>query len=297
MGTDEIIDSLATRQHGVVARQQLLAAGLSRHAIDWVTASGRAAALYPGVYLLAGHTPDWPAPLMAACLATGGVASHRAAAHLHGLLDTAYLELTVPLSSRPRLPGVRRADLARADIDRSGAIPRTRVARTLIDLAAVDSALAAEALDTALSGRLVTTDYVRRRLETLGRQGRKGAGALIRLLADGPARAESTFERRLLRLLQDAGLPRPMPQYEVTLGDGRQVRLDFAYPPVLLAIEADSFRHHSSRRDWARDRIRNRELTAMGWRILPATWEDLTPSSPLLGQIRRGLDFRPARAG
>ena len=130
-------------------------------------------------------------------------------------------------------------------------------------------------------------------LDTLGRQGRKGAGTLAKLLREGPSRAESTFERRLFRLLREARLPLPTPQFAVELAEGGMVRLDWAWAPHLLAFEADSYRHHSSRRDWARDHVRSRELTAMGRRILPATWEDLTPASPLFGQIRRGLDVKP----
>jgi very-short-patch-repair endonuclease len=51
--------------------------------------------------------------------------------------------------------------------------------------------------------------------------------------------------------------------------------LDFAYPEERLAIEADSYRHHSSLTDWSRDRVRNNELVALGWRILPITVLDL----------------------
>lgn len=295
MGSDQIIDAIAARQYGVVARQQLVIVGAN--AIDRRIASGRLVPLYRGVYVVRGHDPAWPAPLMAACLATGGVASHRAAAHLHGLLDSACLEVTVPLSSAPVPAGVLVHRSTTTDVDRSDALPRTRVARTLIDLAAVDVDLAAEALDAALSRRLVTADFLRRRLEALGRKGRHGVRALDVLLADGRRRGQTAFERRLFQLLRQAGLPLPVPQYEVTKPDGHPAYLDFAYPDHWLAIEADSFRHHSGRADWARDRIRNRALTAMGWRILPATWEDLSPSTPLLGQIAQGLQALPRIAG
>ena len=42
-----------------------------------------------------------------------------------------------------------------------------------------------------------------------------------------------------------------------------------------LGIEADSYRHHASRRDWARDHVRNNVLTSLGWRILAVTWDDM----------------------
>ena len=51
--------------------------------------------------------------------------------------------------------------------------------------------------------------------------------------------------------------------------------MDFAWPDVRLGLEADSYRHHASRRDWARDHTRNNLLTALGWRVLPVTWQDM----------------------
>jgi len=75
------------------------------------------------------------------------------------------------------------------------------------------------------------------------------------------------------------------------------VFLDGAYTEVLLGIEADSYRHHSSRTDWSRDRVRNRALTAVGWRILPVTWDDLVDDPTGVAQIvDRGLHgYLPAR--
>jgi very-short-patch-repair endonuclease len=61
----------------------------------------------------------------------------------------------------------------------------------------------------------------------------------------------------------------------VLLG-GRRAYLDFAWPELRLAIEANSYRHHASRRDWSRDHVRNNAVIALGWRILPVTWDELT---------------------
>jgi very-short-patch-repair endonuclease len=61
--------------------------------------------------------------------------------------------------------------------------------------------------------------------------------------------------------------------------DGSEVFLDFAYPDVMLAIEADSYLWHASLADWQRDRARNNELVALGWSILPLTY-DLVVHTP-----------------
>ena len=74
--------------------------------------------------------------------------------------------------------------------------------------------------------------------------------------------------------------------------------MDFAYPELLVGIEADSYRHHSSRTDWARDRTRNNLLVAIGWRILPVTWEDLVDRpAELVALIGRGLKESPHYLG
>ena len=79
-------------------------------------------------------------------------------------------------------------------------------------------------------------------------------------------------------------------QYEVALPSGRTARLDFAYPQRLVALEADSYRWHTGRASWARYLTRNRTLTAMGWRIIPVTWEDLTQNGDnLADEIRTAL--------
>ncbi|HYR63338.1 MAG TPA: DUF559 domain-containing protein [Actinomycetota bacterium] len=74
------------------------------------------------------------------------------------------------------------------------------------------------------------------------------------------------------------------------LPDGRDVYIDFAYPEARLAIEVDSHRHHSSRKDWAGDRARNGELVALGWRILHITYEELVADpAAVADRIRRAL--------
>ena len=122
-------------------------------------------------------------------------------------------------------------------------------------------------------------------------------GALGTLLDDrteARPRSQSEFERRLLQLFSGAGLPMPKTQYEVALPSGRRAYLDFAYPDARLAIEADSYRHHSSRIDWARDRTRNNDLIALGWRVLPVTWDDLVHRpTELLALVARSLNAKP----
>jgi predicted transcriptional regulator of viral defense system len=135
---------IAARQHRVVARRQLLAAGLSPGPIRQMLEGHQLLELHRGIY--AAGTPD-PGPsgrLMAVVLACGddAVLSHRSAAVHHGLLrhKAAPVEVTVP---RNRGPSSRRGihlhcspSLLPLDTTRRHNIPCTTVERTLIDIAA-----------------------------------------------------------------------------------------------------------------------------------------------------------------
>lgn len=306
METDRIIASIAAGQHAAVGRRQLLDAGVSRSAIDRRVAAGRLVPLHAGVYRVAAGPVTWHQRIMAAVLAggDGAVVSHRGAAHLLGIPGVEpRVEISVARSRAPAIPTVliHRGTCRPPDVTTLDGIPTTRPARTLIDLATVVTPTTlAVAVDDLLSRRLITVDYLLRRLEAVGRQGRRGAGTLAELLADrsdGRPWATSVFERRLLAQLRAAQLPPPHPQFVVILPGGQRAVLDYAYPDGLLALEANSYRHHSSRTDWGRDRVRNRRLTAIGWRILPVTWDDLAEPADMIDAIRRGLQEKPRYAG
>jgi len=149
-------------------------------------------------------------------------------------------------------------------------IPVTTVARTIADLAGFASAdLVEEGLDDALHRRLVRLGAIRKQAAA----GRAGAALLRRLVEErsGTGRVpESVFETRVLRALRRGGLPAPTVQHQIG-----SYRVDFAYVRERLAIEADGFRWHSSRRQWDRERTRTAALTAMGWTVFRVTWSEL----------------------
>jgi very-short-patch-repair endonuclease len=95
----------------------------------------------------------------------------------------------------------------------------------------------------------------------------------------------------LAKVLAKAGLPLPVREFPIRLADGREKYIDLAYPEALLAVEADSYRWHSSLKDWSEDRARNNELIALGWRVLPVTYHDLrTNPGRVADQVRRCLE-------
>ncbi|MGI9032116.1 MAG: type IV toxin-antitoxin system AbiEi family antitoxin domain-containing protein [Acidimicrobiales bacterium] len=283
MRVDDDLEVVASCQQGVFTRAQAVAAGATPAVVRHRLATGRWRMVHRGVYRLAGAPPGWHQDMFAAWLAAGAgaVVSHAAAARCWEIPGAPVgLDVSVPVSRRPTLVGVRvhRQHVVSADRARKADMDVTTPARTLVDLSAVlsDEDLAV-ALDHCLSHRLTSLSWLRRCLDRLGR-GRAGTSRLAAALNDRPSQRrlpESRFERRLLALLATLPGLAPVPQYEVALPGGRTARLDIAYPAEAIGVEADSYVHHSSATDWAADHTRRRLLVAIGWRILPVTWEDL----------------------
>jgi very-short-patch-repair endonuclease len=205
----------------------------------------------------------------------GAVASFRSAATLLGMPGvTRWVEMTVLHSRKVKVEGIiahRTRCLPPEDVCEVKGIPATTAGRTIADLAPVyPKAKVGRLLDYARAERLVT------RAEMEGRaSGRKHDDVLRQLLDERPATPRpmgSEFEAGLFRVLREAGLPLPVSQYRILMSDGDEIFVDFAYPELLLILEADSYIWHVSVDAWRRDRERNNELVVMGWSILPITW-------------------------
>ncbi|CAN5648311.1 hypothetical protein BH18ACT7_BH18ACT7_02000 [soil metagenome] len=105
-------------------------------------------------------------------------------------------------------------------------------------------------------------------------------------LPDG--RSESPQEPRLRVTLVLAGLPAPVPQYEVR-GAGRLIaRVDPAYPRQRIAIAYDG-RWHDTAGQFARDRCRLSALAAAGWRVILVTAADLHHPREVISLVRAAL--------
>ena len=128
-------------------------------------------------------------------------------------------------------------------------------------------------------------------LDEAGGKGRPGGGVLRSILeALGEQPVESVLELKLLRLLKRHGLPEPSCQFEIRKDNMVIARVDFAYPEIRLAIEADGFRYHSGLGSWERDLDRRNELTALGWHVIHVAWHDLNERPRRVAeQVRRAL--------
>lgn len=93
-------------------------------------------------------------------------------------------------------------------------------------------------------------------------------------------------------MMHRAGLPSPVPQFEIRI-EGRFIaRVDFAWPDRRVILEYDGA-HHADVLQMRRDRKRLNDLVNAGWVVLHATAGDLRDPGPLLHALRTAL-ARPA---
>ena len=77
-------------------------------------------------------------------------------------------------------------------------------------------------------------------------------------------------ERKLKRLIEEAGLPGP--QLNARLG-GREH--DAVWAEQRLVVEVDGYAAHGTKAAFEGDRERDAELAASGWRVVRVTWAQL----------------------
>jgi hypothetical protein len=156
--------------------------------------------------------------------------------------------------------------LAPPDLRTRDGLRVTALARTLLDLAALDEAALAHALNEALVRRMVPRSELDAAIATR----RRGAGRLRAALDAGPAPTRSALERRFLALVARAGLPRPLTNARV----GRW-EVDALWPAQRLIVELDGFAAHATRRAFEADRLRDLEHGAAGYRTVRLTHRQL----------------------
>jgi very-short-patch-repair endonuclease len=301
---DALVGAFSERHHGVFAVQHLRDLDVAAHERKYRLASGRWASLHERVYRIVGTPLTWRGQVLGACWAGGdrAAASHRTAAELWELPGrrTGLVEITCPRWGRAQHAGLvvhESRVIDRSDVTVVDGIPVTTPERTLFDLAGVVGPITLDlAVENALRKNLTSVDALQTVLTRLARRGRAGTvrfRAAVVAHGDG-ARTESEAERLVLRLLAKHGLPEPVSQFEIRDHDGRVVaRADFAYPDHKIAIEYDSYEHHTGRTALVRDSARRNAVVALGWVPIAATAKDLrTGGSQLATDIRQARALR-----
>jgi very-short-patch-repair endonuclease len=289
---DRHVAELATRQHGVVARRQLLALEMSESTITRWMRARRLDPLYAGVYAVGHADLSRAGYRMAAVLACGKTASlsHRTAAHQWNLIDppSGLIDVTLAAHSKPKLEGIR-PHLSRLAPDETAErdnIPTTSLARTIVDLSStkmsdvrlhvVLAAADREGLDFAdlrsLVGRHATRHGVPRLRRVIA------ADQLVGLPA-------SDLEIQFLEFLADRRLPLPQLNQSIHL-NGVWIRPDCMWRRQKVLAEVDSKKHHDNWSQHQSDMARHTALAALGWVTVHVTARALAEGRALERDLR-----------
>jgi len=292
---EPLIAELARRQHGVVARFQLLDAGFSTSSIARRIQSGRLHRVHPGVYAV-GHPVLGPCGRWRAATLAGGRDARlglRSAGALWGLRQYSGPHDVIVSSARRDTSSLNfhRIRLAADETTTEDGIPVTTVARTLLDLAGVlDRHRLAQVVAAAERRRLADSPSLP---ELAARhRGARGLAALREILTNarlGSDVTESELEIAFAAFVAERGLAAPELNVWVEAG-GRSYRLDCLWRDAGLAVELDSRAHHHDPVAFEADRARDAALLAIGVRTMRVTARRLRADGDRLeGELRSAV--------
>jgi very-short-patch-repair endonuclease len=284
---DLLIAETAARQHGVVTRTQLEAAGLVSSGIAVRLEAGRIHRVHRGVYAVGHSSLGNEGVWMAAVLACGrdAVLSHQSAAQLWGIRrrdcrppeaggrgDVGAVDVTVPKTSGMRKRcgiALHRSATLTADMcTRRDGIPVTKPARTLADLRPLlsEPQFAAAVREAEFLGfpvgEVFTVD-----------------------------RARTDLEQGFLALCRRHRLPKPEVNVKV-----ERFEVDFLWRDERVIVELDGWESHRTRSAFEEDRARDARLKILGFDVLRFTWRQVTRASGEVAGTIRELLRRSAAA-
>jgi very-short-patch-repair endonuclease len=268
---EQLLARIAAGQHGVVTTAQLGKVGITENSIRRGVVAARLHRLHRGVYAVGHPAISFEGRCLAAVLALGegAVLSHRSAAELWNILPraTGPIHVTLPSDAgRKRRKGLiihRSRTLGPQSTAFTAGVRATTAARTLTDL-------------RPGIGRELHDRATRRALD-LGLISRDPA------ISD-TALTRSELERTFIRLLRRHRLPQPVVNARI----GRY-EVDFLWREQRLVVETDGFRYHGTRDAFERDRKRDADLQARGYRVLRVTHKQLRDSPRKVARSVNGL--------
>jgi very-short-patch-repair endonuclease len=291
-----MVAELAAKQHGVVARWQLLERGMGEDAVDHRLNAGRLHVVAHGVYAVGHSDLSLMGRWTAAALSSGerAVLSHRSAAALWGISSPRGGPTHVTIAGRGRSSDLIRrhhGSLPDDEITVREGIPVTTVPRTVFDLAATSST---DEIEVAvrqveflrLYDRLSLLDLIERY------PGRRGVArvraALARIEALPVGRVRSPLETRFLPFLRRHRLPRPRLNDWIIVGE-RRFQVDCHWSGTGQVVELDSWQAHGSRSAFQEDRIRDRVLRTAGYGVTRISWRQLDDEPEAIASDLRQL--------
>lgn len=292
---------IIAEQDGVVSRQQVLRAGVSRNTITSKVRHELWQQIHLGVYGTFTGEVTWKARLWAAVLyaGPGALLSHETAAEVLGLTDRRcpVIQVTIPASRRVRAPQGIAIHCSSFDYPRwrplRGVPPHTFYAETIIDLVA-----AADNLDDVIAwvSRGIARNLVSgvelkaAAAARLRFRWREQIHEVIESVAGG---SHFPLEFRYDRDVGRAhGLPPATRQAKFVKPDGTRGFRDRCYEKYGLIVELDGKAFHPADQR-GKDQARDNEAVAAGGATLRYGWAEVarTPCETA-GQVYRALRRR-----
>lgn len=301
---DVILARLAARRGSIILTSDAHAEGISDTELWRRRRSGLLIAERRGVMRHAAVPYDRDVRWRSAVASCGHDAylSHRAAAVKHGFRGIRRVrpEVTSPHTDLPRaVDGTvhRTRRYEPADVMMMDRLRISTPARTALDICAVlPLSITAPAIEGAVINRVLTLGSLLTILERIGGRGVKGTVDVRHIIRSGrsDAQLQSMLEKIVARELARLPIPRAVRQHPLRCTDGRQVVLDFAWPDIGLAVDADGMRWHASREEWARTQARSRSIQRSGWLHLTYGWTDAPTLDPEVVESHRARSIRVA---
>jgi very-short-patch-repair endonuclease len=294
----ENVALVTSKQHGLATWRQLRDSGVSERRIHGLVDRGHLRRVRPQVYCLAGSPSTWEQALLAAVMSVGdgGFASHSSAARLWTFAHSpeSEFEITVGRERATASKGIRlhrSGCLDESDVATRNGIRCSTFERTLCDCTTVLSHFQlGRTLDDGLRRGVASISRLRecaRRLES-------GPGRRMSIIRSLLAQRGLEFvpggsaaELRVLDVLRETSLPRPVQQHVVRV-DGRRFELDYAWPEHRVFVEYYGLNVHSRPSAVAYDSERLNLLTSLGW--IPLIFTDASTDREIRDRTAAALE-------
>lgn len=300
---DELVPMLVTTD-------QLRSRGMTSQKISRAVKSADLIRLRPGFYVegrareLDRRERHLLSVLAANAALDAPVFSNASAALIHGLPDWGLPLRMVSMSeegttTRSRSSGIATVHSVPNLADHVTSVDgllATSPERTVTDIALTASRDASVTVaDAALGSGIITPDTLARSLDgAAGRHGIKRARHSMSLV-DG--KSESVAESLSRLTFRDFGLPEPEAQVEIVNSRGvRVARVDFLWPEFGVIGECDGFGKYfdglspaETRERLGKEKDRDADLMALGYRVLHWRWRDIMEPARLAERVKRVL--------
>jgi len=270
----------ARAQRGVLSQDQAREEGLPLRSIRRLVTSGRWTEVFPGSLMPQPVPLEWETLLKAATLSVeDAVAAGASVLRLLAFDGYGRAPLEIASLKGVRLSGVicrryKKPDVLPSVVIRG--VPARALALVLLDICAIlNRYQAGRLIDEALRRKLVTLAQLQQALILIGGRGKSGTRMFRQLISerdDTDALTDSELERIFKAFAGRYGHA-PTLHHKVFDERGEFVaEVDYAFVGARVAIQLDSFKWHTSRTQFERDRKQDVIMGRLGWVVLRFTW-------------------------